>query len=220
MWRNQQSKVFSWSDIVVVSMVPGDCPLNVFYLRVRCEYYMLSRLTLTFSEEKYMKTAAVLPSNYVKYNFLLFDQCMLIICMLIVLEQHTVIKLANYVKFYGMNWHSLPPYMYRVLTIIFVSNIFLVFMYGTLKLFSVLRHSLNIKLLLLLGLVGWDQNFLCCSLDKTVNLWSASEYGNLEVMHTHSKDLASSTHFLIWISRSVLFSQNSIEVSNKVAYIS
>jgi hypothetical protein len=64
---------------------------------------MLSRLTLTFSEEKYMNTAAVLPSNYVKYNFLLFDQCMLIICMLIVLEQHTVIKLANYVKFYGMN---------------------------------------------------------------------------------------------------------------------
>uniref|UniRef100_A0ACD5VXH5 Uncharacterized protein n=1 Tax=Avena sativa TaxID=4498 RepID=A0ACD5VXH5_AVESA len=34
----------------------------------------------------------------------------------------------------------------------------------------------------------WDQKLLSCSLDKTVKVWSASESGNLEVMHTHSEE--------------------------------
>jgi len=61
----------------------------------------------------------------------------------------------------------------------------------------------------------WDQKLLSCSLDKTIKVWSASESGNLEVMHTHSEEHVSSAHSLYTNYSMYYFSRNLVEVANR-----
>ena len=90
----------------------------------------------------------------------------------------------------------------------FVSDIFLVFIrYGTLKIFSVSKiQTLSEHKAAVTSVLCWDQKLLSCSLDKTVNVWAASESGNLQLMHTHSEEHVSSADLIYMdISISVIF---------------